>query len=212
MFLPSEMLRTKSCFAKPPFVESCSCQGLGSPAPARGGWVPPFHAYLRDRLRFSCVSSLSVGALQHCHDFQMTSKEGSGGNGTNYQSFSNSPPARTGSGQPGLLLQKVMSLPGKEGFHGAFPLHAQPLLALLEELALLRPECNHRRLQPESCPRPRALHSFSAHTALQAPSSEQDSCPQKAAPRTTSKQPNINGGCRPISSQFLPALKHLSLC
>lgn len=55
----------------------------------------------------------------------------------------------------------------------------------------------------------REPHTASPHTHLCAPSSEQDSCPQKAALGTIFKQSNINGACEPISSQFLPALKHL---
>jgi len=88
---------------------------------------------------------------------------------------------------------------GKEGFHGAF-LHAWPLVALPKELALMRPKCNQRRLQPESCPSPRAPHTASPHTCLCTPSSEQYSCPQKAALKTIFKQPNINGVFKPISS------------
>lgn len=137
--------------------ESCKHQ--------RCGWVP--HEHLQHRLRSFCVSSLSTGALHHCHDLQVTSKKGA----------CPLPPFCL----PGLVLANLdiccrrWCSCGEEEFHGDFPLHTWPLLVLLESLALLRPEHNQRQLQP--------VPAWGPHTAS----------PQMSLPSLTAGQPSPEG-------------------
>ena len=151
------------------------------------------------------MSSLSMGALQHCHDFQMTGREGAWG--VTAPISSPFPPLHL----PGLVLanwdfsccRRRCCLYGEKGFHGAFPLHTEPLLACPEVLALLRPKCNQRQLQPESCSSPRAPHT-SLRSLLRA-----GQLSPEGSSQDNFQTIQYKWSLQPISSQFLPALKHL---
>lgn len=90
------------------------------------------------------------------------------------------------------------------------PFHCTPDLPLSSsrtwhcwDLSTIRGNCNLSPVPAWDPP-----HSFSPHVSAL---SEQGSCLQKAALEKIFRQPNTNGIWKPISSQFLPSLKHLIL-
>lgn len=157
--------------------ESCKHQ--------RCGWVSPPHKHLQHRE----VSSLRHVFLEHRGTTPLPWPPGD--QQERNLSSSTSLPARTGSGQPGCLLLKMMLL---WGGRASWSLSTwDPGIA--ETWAQSEVTSTRVLSQPE--------------TPTQLLPTEQGSCLQKAAPEKVFRQSNTNGIWKPISSQFLPALKHL---
>lgn len=188
-----DVLRAISCFSELPCMDPSGCWWLGSLA-SRG--VVGYHQLMNTSSTDSGPSACFPWALPWLPGDQL---EGS-------LSSSTSLPARTGSGQPGPLLQKMMLLWGGRVSWSLSTAHLtspcppwEPGIAETWEESeatatwvLSQPETPTQLLPTRLCP-----------------PSEQGGCLQKAALETVFRQSNTNRIWKPISSQFLPALKHL---
>lgn len=190
-----DVLRAISCFSELPCMDPSGCRWLGSLASTRG--VVGYH-HLRNTSSTDSGPSACLPWAQGPYTIAMTSRWPAGREPVLFHT--------TGSGQPGPLLQKLMLLWGGRVSWGLSTAHLtspcpprEPGIA--ETWAQSEATATSVPSQPET---PMQL----LPTRL-CPLSEQGSCLQKTALETIFRQSNTNGIWKPISSQFLPALKHL---